>query len=50
MPKGDAFDVQNVNVNLVPVHHSRTPEAKSYPKQLIRLGNLSKISRVHSMK
>ena len=50
VPIGDAFDVQNVNVNLVPVHQSRTSEAKSYPKQLIRLGNLSKICRVHSMK
>ena len=50
VPIGDAFDVHNVNTNLVPVNHFRTSEAKSYPKQLIRLGNLSKICRVHYMK
>jgi hypothetical protein len=50
VPIGDAFDVENVNVNLVPINHSRISEAKLYPKQLIRLGNLSKICRVHSMK
>ena len=50
VPIGDAFDVHNVNTNLIPVNHFRTSEAKSYPKQLFRLGNLSKICRVHSMK
>ena len=50
VPIGGAFDVENVNVSLVSINYSRTSEAKSYPKQLIRLGNLSKICRVHSMK
>ncbi len=50
VPIGDAFDVENVSVNLVPINHSRTSEAR-FPKPLvIRLGNLSKICRVHSMK
>jgi hypothetical protein len=50
VPIGDAFDVENVSVNLVPINHFRTSEAK-FPKPLvIRLGNLSKICRVHSMK
>jgi hypothetical protein len=50
VPIGDAFDVENVSVNLVPINHSRTSEAR-FPKPLvIRLGNLSKICRVHSLK
>jgi hypothetical protein len=50
VPIGDAFDVENVSVNLVPINHSRTSEAR-FPKPLIiRLGNLSKICRLHSMK
>lgn len=49
VPIGDAFDVQNVNVNLVPVHNSRTLVARDYPKQMVKLGSLSKICRLHYM-
>ena len=50
VPIGDAFDVENVNLNLVSVNHSRASVAKNYPKQMLRLGSLSKICRVHFMK
>jgi hypothetical protein len=50
VPIGGAFNVQNVNLNLVPVNHFRTSVARNYPQQMLRLGSLSKICRVHTMK
>jgi hypothetical protein len=50
VPIGDAFDAENVNLNLVSVNHSRASVARNYPQQMLRLGSLSKICRVHTMK
>ena len=50
VPIGSAFDVENVNVNLVSVQHSRTSETRDFPKQILKLGSLKKICRVHSIK
>jgi hypothetical protein len=50
VPIGDALDVENVNLNLVSVNHSRGSAARNYPQQMLRLGSLSKICRVHTMK
>lgn len=42
VPMGGAFNVENVNVNLVSINYSRTSDAKSYPKQLIKLENFQR--------
>lgn len=47
VPKGDAFRVENVSVNLVPIDAARPPRAKSYPQLLLKLGSLAKICRIH---
>ena len=42
VPMGGAFNVENVNVNLVSINYSRTSDVKSYPKQLIKLENFQR--------
>jgi len=49
VPIGDAFRVENVSVNLVPIGAPRKSRSTTHPQQLLRLGNLSKICRVHAI-
>ncbi len=49
VPIGDAFGVGNVSVNLVPIGSGRKARASAHPQHLLKLGNLSKICRVHAL-
>lgn len=49
VPKGDAFRVENVSGKLVPMDAVRPTRANSHPKLLLKLGNLTKICRVHTL-
>lgn len=49
VPAGDAFRVENVSVRLVPPGQPRSPRSEAHPKLLLKLGNLSKICRVHAL-
>lgn len=49
VPIGDAFRVENVAVNLVQMGTPRGIKSTTHPKQLLKLGNLSKICRVHAL-
>jgi hypothetical protein len=48
VPMGTAFRVENVNVKLVPLGSRRPPRVTSHPKMLLKLGNLSKLCRIHN--
>jgi hypothetical protein len=47
VPLGDAFRVENVSVSLVPSNAMRLLREASHPFIKLKLGNLSKICRVH---
>ena len=47
VPVGDAFQVGNVNVELVPPDAAKPLRKTSHPQMLLKLGSLSKICRVH---
>jgi hypothetical protein len=47
-PIGSAFAVENVNVKLVPLGTRRPPRSGAHPQMLLKLGNLSKLCRIHS--
>lgn len=49
VPVGDAFRVENVSVNLIPIGAGRKVRAMVHPQHLLKLGNLSKICRVHTL-
>lgn len=49
VPVGDAFRVENVSVNLVPLDAVRPQRTKSHPYLLLSLGNLAKICHVHKL-
>jgi hypothetical protein len=49
VPTGDAFRVENVNINLVPTGAERTVHTTVHRQYLLKLGNLSKICRVHRL-
>lgn len=49
VPLGDAFRVENVSVNLVLPGTKRPRRATPHPSVLLKLGNLSKICRVHAL-
>lgn len=49
VPRGNAFQVENVDVTLVPLGHRRTQGMLQHPKVLLRLGNLRKFCRVRSL-
>jgi hypothetical protein len=48
-PVGDAFRVQNVSVKLVAPGSPRPPRATAHPQMCVKLGNISKICRVHML-
>lgn len=47
VPIGDAFRVENVALNLVPMGTPRSVRPTNHPQQLLKLGDLSKVCRVH---
>ncbi len=47
VPAGDAFAVENVQTKLVPLGAPRPARSKVHPKVFLKLGNLSKLCRVH---
>ena len=47
-PTGTAFTVENVNVKLVPLGTRRPPRSNAHPQMLLKLGNLTKLCRIHS--
>lgn len=47
-PIGSAFAVENVSVKLVPLGTRRTSRSGARPQMLLKLGNLSKLCRIHS--
>lgn len=49
VPLGDAFRVENVSVNLVPLNVKRATRVKPYPQLTLKLGNLSKLCRIHKL-
>lgn len=49
IPMGDAFGVENVRVNLVPIGARRAGRATAHPQQMLKLGNLSRICRTHAL-
>jgi len=49
VPAGDAFRVENVSVKLVPLDGKHLPRADSHPQLLLKLGNISKLCRVHKL-
>lgn len=49
VPQRNAFQVENVEVKLVPLNRPRSPRATNHPKIMLKLGKLSKICRVHSL-
>ena len=48
VPVGNAFGVEKVQVKLVPLGSRRTQRVQSYPSILLKLGNLSRVCRLHS--
>lgn len=49
VPRGNAFQVENVNVKLVPLGHQRQPGSTQHPKEMLKLGNLRKLCKVHTL-
>ena len=49
VPRGQAFAVENVAVKLVPFGAARPPRATDHPSLQLKLGNLSKICKVHRL-
>lgn len=49
VPVGDAFDIENVRVKLVEANATRQRSLVRHPELLLKLGNLSKISRIHKI-
>jgi hypothetical protein len=49
VPVGEAFQVENVSVKLVPLNFPRIHRTTQHPEMLLKLGNLSKICRVHRL-
>ncbi|MEZ0232056.1 MAG: hypothetical protein ACAH12_04395 [Methylophilaceae bacterium] len=49
VPAGDAFHVENVSVKLAPLDSKRSSRADSHPQLLLKLGNISKLCRVHNL-
>lgn len=49
IPTGDAFRVENVSVSLVAMGARRAGRATAHPQHILKLGNLSKICRVHAL-
>ena len=49
VPLGDAFRVENVSVNLVLPGTKRPRRTTTHPSVLLKLGNLSKICKVHTL-
>ena len=49
VPIDDAFNVENVSISLVPVDAKRSTRAESHLKLLLKLGDLSKICRLHKL-
>jgi hypothetical protein len=47
VPVGNAFAVENVSVRLVAPQSQRAPRAGDHAEERLRLGNLSKICKVH---
>lgn len=47
-PIGNAFAIENVNVRLVPIGSRRQQRLNSHPQMLLKLGNLSKICKIHN--
>lgn len=48
LPTNSACQVENVNVKLVPLGTRRPLRLNSHPQMLLKLGNLSKLCRIHS--
>jgi len=42
-----AFDVEKVNVQLVPLGERRKPRSTEHPKQILKLGSISKLCTIH---
>lgn len=42
-----AFNVENVQVQLVPLGERRRPRSTNHPKQLLKLGSISKLCTIH---
>lgn len=42
-----AFNVENVQVQLVPLGERRRPRSTNHPERLLKLGNMSKLCTVH---
>jgi hypothetical protein len=49
VPRGDAFAVENVSVKLVPIGAERPPRASAHPSISLKLGDLSRLCRVHHL-
>lgn len=49
VPRGDAFAVENVSVKLVPLGAERPPRANAHPSVSVKLGDLSKLCKVHHL-
>lgn len=49
VPRGDAFSVENVSVSLVPLDAPRPARSNTHPALALRLGDLSKLCRVHQL-
>lgn len=49
VPLGDAFAVENVSVKLVPLNAHRPPRSTAHPELPLKLGDLSKICKVHRL-
>lgn len=49
VPRGDAFTVENVSVKLVPIGAERPPRASAHPSISLKLGDLSRLCRVHHL-
>jgi hypothetical protein len=49
VPRGDAFAIENVSVKLVPFGAGRPPRANAHPSLLLKLGDLSRLCKVHNL-
>jgi hypothetical protein len=49
VPCGEAFAVENVSVKLVPLGAMRPPRANAHPSISLKLGDLSKVCKVHHL-
>lgn len=47
VPAGDAFDVENVQVKLVPLGAPRPPRVHAHPTLLLKVGRLKHICHIH---